>query len=225
MLYWITQFFQGEYHALRVFQYLTFRSILAALTAFIVALVCGPLMIKWLKGMQIGQTVRDDGPETHLSKTGTPTMGGVLILFSITVSCLLWGHLTQPNLWLALFVTLGFGLIGWVDDYRKLVLKKYQRFVSEKKIILAVYYCAQCRNLFIYAGCLSYSYAINDSILKRLLGAIRHSFSDFGLFCHRGQQQCSEFNGWIGWFSNHANSDGCRCTRCICLCVRECYSC
>ncbi len=134
MLYWITQFFQGEYHALRVFQYLTFRSILAALTAFIVALVCGPLMIKWLKGMQIGQTVRDDGPETHLSKTGTPTMGGVLILFSITVSCLLWGHLTQPNLWLALFVTLGFGLIGWVDDYRKLVLKNTKGLSARRKL-------------------------------------------------------------------------------------------
>ena len=134
MLYWITQLFQGEYHALRVFQYLTFRSILAALTAFIVALVCGPIMIKWLKNMQIGQTVRDDGPETHLSKAGTPTMGGVLILFAVTVSCLLWGHLTQPNLWLALFVTLGFGLVGWVDDYRKLVLKNTKGLSARKKL-------------------------------------------------------------------------------------------
>ncbi|MCH9689253.1 MAG: phospho-N-acetylmuramoyl-pentapeptide-transferase, partial [Gammaproteobacteria bacterium] len=79
MLYWITQLFQSQYHALRVFQYLTFRSILSALTAFVVALVCGPIMIRWLKKMQIGQAVRADGPETHLSKAGTPTMGGILI--------------------------------------------------------------------------------------------------------------------------------------------------
>ena len=134
MLYWITQLFQGEYHALRVFQYLTFRSILAALTAFIVALVCGPMMIRWLSSMQVGQTVRDDGPETHLSKAGTPTMGGVLILFAVTVSCLLWGHLAQPNLWLALFVMLGFGLVGWVDDYRKLVLKNTKGLSARKKL-------------------------------------------------------------------------------------------
>lgn len=123
MLYWITQLLQGHYHALRVFQYLTFRSILAALTALIVGLWLGPVLIRWLLKLQIGQTVRDDGPKSHLSKTGTPTMGGVLILLAITVSCLLWGDLRQPNLWLVLLTTLGFGLIGWVDDYRKLVLK------------------------------------------------------------------------------------------------------
>lgn len=123
MLYWLTQLLQGHYHALRVFQYLTFRSILAALTAMIVALFCGPWMIKWLKALQIGQMVRDDGPKTHLSKAGTPTMGGALILLAVTVSCLLWGNLSQDNLWLVLLVTLGFGVVGWVDDYRKLVLK------------------------------------------------------------------------------------------------------
>ncbi len=134
MLYWITQWFQSDYHALRVFQYLTFRSILAALTAFLVALMCGPGMIRWLKKMQVGQTVRDDGPQTHLSKAGTPTMGGALILCAITISCLLWGDLTQPNLWLALFVTLGFGLIGWVDDYRKLILKNTKGLSARRKL-------------------------------------------------------------------------------------------
>ena len=123
MLYWITQVWQSDYHVLRVFQYLTFRSILAALTALIVGLCFGPLLIKWLLKLQIGQTVRDDGPKSHLSKRGTPTMGGVLILLAITVSCLLWGDLRQANLWLVLLVTLSFGLVGWVDDYRKLVLK------------------------------------------------------------------------------------------------------
>jgi phospho-N-acetylmuramoyl-pentapeptide-transferase len=133
MLYWLTQCFQSDYHALRVFQYLTFRSILSALTALTIALWCGPVMISWLKRLQIGQTVRDDGPETHLVKAGTPTMGGVLILLAITVSCLLWGDLTQSSLWLALFVTLGFGLIGWVDDYRKLVLKNSKGLSAGKK--------------------------------------------------------------------------------------------
>ena len=123
MLYWITQILQGQYHALRVFQYLTFRSILAALTALLVGLFLGPVMIRWLQKLQIGQVVRNDGPQSHLSKKGTPTMGGVLILLAITISCLLWGDLRQGSLWLVLFVTLACGLVGWVDDYRKLVLK------------------------------------------------------------------------------------------------------
>jgi phospho-N-acetylmuramoyl-pentapeptide-transferase len=123
MLFWITQLMQGQYHAFRVFQYLTFRSILAALTALLVGLLCGPFMIHWLRGLQIGQMIRNDGPKSHLSKAGTPTMGGVLILLAVTVSCLLWGDLRQASLWLVLLVTISFGLVGWVDDYRKLVLK------------------------------------------------------------------------------------------------------
>ncbi|KTC72486.1 phospho-N-acetylmuramoyl-pentapeptide transferase [Legionella birminghamensis] len=123
MLYWLTQLIQGQYHAFRVFQYLTFRSILAALTALLVSLFCGPLMIRWLRSLQMGQVVRNDGPQTHLSKAGTPTMGGVLILVGITASSLLWGDLHQPALWLVLLVTLGFGAVGWIDDYRKVVRK------------------------------------------------------------------------------------------------------
>lgn len=123
MLYWLTQLYQGQYHALRVFQYLTFRSILASLTALLVGLLCGPSMIRWLRGLQIGQMVRDDGPQSHLSKAGTPTMGGVLILVAVTISCLLWCDLQQKSIWIVLSVTLANGLVGWVDDYRKLVLK------------------------------------------------------------------------------------------------------
>jgi phospho-N-acetylmuramoyl-pentapeptide-transferase len=123
MLYWLTQLLQGQYHAFRVFQYLTFRSILAALTALLVGLFLGPPMIRWLQKLQIGQMVRNDGPQTHLSKAGTPTMGGVLILLAVTISCLLWGDLRQASLWLVLYVTISCGIVGWVDDYRKLVLK------------------------------------------------------------------------------------------------------
>lgn len=133
MLFWLTQLLQGQYHAFRVFQYLTFRSILAALTALLVGLIFGPLTIRWLKKLQIGQMVRDDGPEAHLSKAGTPTMGGVLILLSITVSTLLWGDLSQINLWIVLLVTLAFGLLGAVDDYKKLVLKNSKGLSARKK--------------------------------------------------------------------------------------------
>ena len=147
MLYWLTQLFQGQYHALRVFQYLTFRSILAALTALLVGLLCGPVMIRWLRGLQIGQMVRNDGPQTHLSKAGTPTMGGVLIILAVSVSCLLWCDLKQPNLWVVLLVTLGNGLVGWVDDYRKLVLKnskglpgRWKYFWQSVIALLAVIY-------------------------------------------------------------------------------------
>lgn len=147
MLYWLTQLLQGQYHALRVFQYLTFRSILAALTALLVGLCCGPMMIRWLRGLQIGQMVREDGPQTHLSKAGTPTMGGVLILLAITVSCLLWCDLKESSLWLVLLVTLGNGVVGWVDDYRKLVLKnskglpgRWKLFWQSMIAIIAVTY-------------------------------------------------------------------------------------
>ena len=123
MLYWITQQLQVHHHGFRVFQYLTFRSILAAITALVVGLLLGPATIKWLRNLQIGQMVRDDGPQSHLSKAGTPTMGGVLILLSITISCLLWGDLQQVALWVVLLTTLAFGAVGFIDDYRKLVLK------------------------------------------------------------------------------------------------------
>lgn len=123
MLFWITQQLQMHYHPFRVFQYLTFRSILAAITALIVGLILGPITIKWARNLQIGQMVRDDGPQSHLTKAGTPTMGGVLILLSVTISCLLWADLCSPALWMVLIVTLAFGVIGFIDDYRKLVLK------------------------------------------------------------------------------------------------------
>lgn len=133
MLTWLTQLFQGQYHVLRVFQYLTFRSILAALTALLVSLCLGPAMIRWLSRLQIGQMVRDDGPKSHLEKAGTPTMGGILILTGITISCLLWGDLSQFALLLALATMLGFGLVGWVDDYRKVVKKNSKGLSGRSK--------------------------------------------------------------------------------------------
>lgn len=133
MLYWITQLLQSQYHSFRVFQYLTFRSILAALTAMLVGLLCGPMTIRWLRNLQIGQMIREDGPKSHLSKAGTPTMGGVLILLAVTVSSLLWGDLRQASLWLVILVTLSFGMVGWIDDYRKLVLKNAKGLSAKSK--------------------------------------------------------------------------------------------
>lgn len=154
MLYWLTQLLHEQFHMFRVFQYLTFRSILSALTALIIALMSGPIVIRWLKKLQIGQVVRDDGPQSHLSKKGTPTMGGAFILLSILISCLLWGDLHQASLWLALFVMIGFGAIGWIDDYRKLVLKnskglpaKWKYFWQSVIAILAVYFLYQSNSL------------------------------------------------------------------------------
>jgi len=104
-----------------VFQYLTLRGILAAGTALAISLLVGPTMIRRLNQYQIGQAVRTDGPETHLGKSGTPTMGGALILVAIAISTLLWADLTNPYVWIALLVTAAFGAVGWVDDYRKVV--------------------------------------------------------------------------------------------------------
>ncbi len=107
--------------AFNVFGYITLRAVLATMTALFISFVVGPRMIAWLSRMKIGQSVRDDGPQTHLAKAGTPTMGGALILVSIAITTLLWGNLTNRFVWVVLLVTVGFGAIGWVDDWRKVV--------------------------------------------------------------------------------------------------------
>jgi phospho-N-acetylmuramoyl-pentapeptide-transferase len=104
-----------------VFGYITLRAMLATITAVLICLVVGPAMIRKLTQYKIGQAVRSDGPQTHLAKSGTPTMGGALILVSITVTVLLWADLSNRLVWVVLLVMLGFGVIGWVDDYRKVV--------------------------------------------------------------------------------------------------------
>lgn len=121
MLLLLTQWLAQEVRAFNVFNYITLRTVLAALTALIISFIVGPAMIRKLTAYKIGQAVRDDGPQTHLAKAGTPTMGGALILVSIAVTTLLWADLTNRYVWVVLLTTLGFGLIGWVDDYRKVV--------------------------------------------------------------------------------------------------------
>ena len=126
MLMWLAQWLQGlspDLGFLRVFQYLTLRAVLAAMTALLIGLVAGPRVIRRLTALKIGQPIRTNGMETHLVKSGTPTMGGVLILLCITLATLLWADLSNRFVWIVLIVTLGFGAIGWADDWRKVVHK------------------------------------------------------------------------------------------------------
>lgn len=121
MLYSLAQWLVEYDRIFTVFQYLTFRAILGAITALAIALLVGPVMIRRLSYHQIGQAVRDDGPQSHFSKVGTPTMGGALILVAILISTLLWADLSNRYIWTVIGVTFVFGVVGWVDDYRKVV--------------------------------------------------------------------------------------------------------
>ena len=123
MLMLFAEFLSRYESAFTVFQYLTLRGILAATTALLIALLVGPAMIRRLNHYQVGQSVRIDGPQTHLGKSGTPTMGGALLLVAIAISTLLWADLSNLYVWVALLVTVLFGAIGWVDDYRKVVAR------------------------------------------------------------------------------------------------------
>ncbi len=136
MLLSLTQWLQGlypEWGFLRVFQYLTLRAVMAAATALVIGLAAGPAVIRRLQSLKIGQPIRGYGMESHLSKSGTPTMGGVLILIAITSSTLLWVDLSNRFVWICLIVTLGFGAIGWADDWRKVVNKDPEGMPSHEK--------------------------------------------------------------------------------------------
>ena len=133
MLIWLADWLQQFDTGFRVFSYLTLRAILSTLTALLIAVIIGPKMICWLQRMQIGQTIRDDGPESHLAKSGTPTMGGLLILAAIVSSVLLWSDLTNRYVWVTLFVLVSFGAIGFVDDYRKVIRKDAKGLIARWK--------------------------------------------------------------------------------------------
>ena len=124
MLFWLFQQLEEVNPGFNVFAYITLRTILGALTALLVSLLLGPWFIRRLVQRQVGQPIRTLGPESHFSKSGTPTMGGALILFSIVFATLLWADLSNRYVWVVLLVTLAFGLIGWIDDYKKLVLQE-----------------------------------------------------------------------------------------------------
>jgi phospho-N-acetylmuramoyl-pentapeptide-transferase len=123
MFLWLAQYLGHFYHGFQVFQYITLRGILAVLTSLFICLAFAPAAIRYLRQYKVGQMIRDDGPQSHLTKAGTPTMGGALIIIAIVITTLLWGNLANRYIWLVLGVTVGFAAIGWVDDYRKLMRK------------------------------------------------------------------------------------------------------
>lgn len=133
MLLWLANLFASEFRGLTAINYITLRSVLACATAMAFALAMGPRMIRWLLTMKIGQSVRSDGPQSHLAKQGTPTMGGAMVLTSIAISTLLWADLSNRFVWVVLFVMVGFGAIGWVDDYRKVVHKNPKGMSAKEK--------------------------------------------------------------------------------------------
>lgn len=153
MLVWLSQWLAEYSSAFGVFQYLSLRAILAALTALGICLAFGPLLINRLHMHQVGQAIRDDGPQSHLAKAGTPTMGGALILMAVFLSSLLWGKLDNYYLWITIAVTAGFGAVGWVDDYRKVVEKNPRGLPARWKYFwqsvvaaiaaVALYWCAE----------------------------------------------------------------------------------
>ncbi|QWD87166.1 phospho-N-acetylmuramoyl-pentapeptide-transferase [Polynucleobacter paludilacus] len=129
----LAQWLQDDLGFLRVFNYITFRAVMATLTALLIGLISGPWVIRKLTALKMGQSVRSDGPQSHLVKTGTPTMGGVLILLGIFISCILWADLTNRFIWIVMIVTFGFGVVGWVDDYRKVARKDPKGMSSREK--------------------------------------------------------------------------------------------
>lgn len=144
MLLWLFNYLAHFYRAFHVFDYITLRAILSTLTALLLSLCIGPFMIRHLSQYKVGQVVRDDGPKSHFSKAGTPTMGGVLILVSILISTLLWADLENIYIWVLLAVLLAFGAIGFIDDYRKLVLKNTRGLPAKWKYLWQSIFALAC---------------------------------------------------------------------------------
>ena len=136
MLYHLLYPLHTTLSVFNVFRYITFRTIYASLTAFFICFLLGPWIIRKLNGLQVGQYIRDDGPQSHLSKAGTPTMGGLLIVFSIVTSVLLWSDLTNYFTWIVLFVIIGYGLVGFIDDYLMQIKKRSKGLNVRNKLML-----------------------------------------------------------------------------------------
>lgn len=133
MLVWLAEYLQQYFSSFNVVSYISVRAAMALLTALIISLWIGPTVIRRLQLLKFGQEVRNDGPESHFSKRGTPTMGGIMILFAITVSVLLWANLANPYIWFSLFILLGYGAVGFVDDYRKITRKNTDGLIGRWK--------------------------------------------------------------------------------------------
>src|SRR5215470_11151236 len=166
MLYTLLYPLHTSYSAFNVFRYITFRTLMAGITAISLSFFLGPRLISLLTKKQIGQQIRSDGPATHFSKAGTPTMGGALILFSLTLATLLLADLTNLHVWLALAVTIGFGLIGFVDDYQKLTRRTSAGISSRQKL------AAQFAIAFVAAFALSLLPGFSSTVMVPFLKEI-----------------------------------------------------
>jgi phospho-N-acetylmuramoyl-pentapeptide-transferase len=166
LLYHLLYPLHGTFHALHVFKYITFRALGAGLTSFALSLLLGPHFIKILSNRQYGQTIRTDGPQSHLKKSGTPTMGGILILLSVTVSTLLWSELTNKYIWVVLGVMLAFGFIGWLDDFKKITEKNSKGLSEKAKMILQTLFTLV--TIYVLFGVLKVDTNLNVPFLRTL---------------------------------------------------------
>jgi phospho-N-acetylmuramoyl-pentapeptide-transferase len=173
MLLDLFQWLAKDIRAFNVFGYITLRTVLAMMTALAISFICGPMVIRWLTAKKIGQSVRNDGPQTHLIKAGTPTMGGALILIAVGMSTLLWADLSNRFVWIVLIVTMGFGAVGWVDDWRKVVHQNPKGLSARSKFFW------QSVIASIAAVCLAFSVSApdNSKILDLLTAWIQSGFS------------------------------------------------
>lgn len=175
MLAWLFSFLVKYFTFFNFFSYVTVRAIFALLTALVFSLLMGQKVIDGLQKLQIGQVVRNDGPESHLSKKGTPTMGGILILFSITISVLLWAELSNPYVWVSLFVLIGYGIIGFVDDYLKVVRKNTDGLIARWK-----YFWQSIIALIVAFGL--YVYGKDTSVTALVVPFFKDVMPQLGLF-------------------------------------------
>ena len=152
MLLWLSDYIGTFFSGFNVFHYITIRAILSTITALLISLILGPIMIRALRDNQIGQSVRDDGPQSHLSKSGTPTMGGVLILVAIAISTLLWADLSNRFVWIVLLVTLSFGIIGWIDDYSKVAAGDSKGLSPKQKYFLQSVFAFNAAFILLYTA-------------------------------------------------------------------------
>jgi len=174
MLNWLIHYYAHTHHFLLVFNYLTLRCIMTAVTAFLCSIIAGPVLIKWLTKLHIGQIIRKDGPKSHLYKKGTPTMGGVLMIVSILISTLLWGNLSSPALWVTLLVMLGFSGIGFMDDLLKIGLHSSKGLKARWKYLW--------QSIFgLAAALVLYFYVTHSSTTDLIIPLMKHANINLGL--------------------------------------------
>lgn len=203
MLVWLAEHLVKYYSGFNVFSYLTFRAIVSLLTALFISLWMGPRMIARLQKLSFGQVVRNDGPESHFSKRGTPTMGGIMILTAIVVSVLLWAYPSNPYVWCVLTVLVGYGIIGFVDDYRKVVRKDTKGLIARWKYFwMSVIALGVAFALYLAGKDTPATELVVPAKDDAAAGAVLH-FA--GLLCDRRYRQRRQPDRWSGWPGHHAN--------------------